>query len=67
MAGKKGRSGTFTKLAGIEHLAVNKYITIPVSDRRASHSFGAYNHGYKSGKKFKVVKCLEGLRIWRIK
>lgn len=65
MAGVKGRSGRYLKLKGIEQLPVNKYITIHESDRKKAFTFGAYNHGYHSGKKFRVVKCLEGLRIWR--
>ena len=65
MSGVKGRTGRFTKLEGIKQLGVNKYLTIADDDRTRSLSFAAYNYGYSSNKKFKVVKCLEGLRIWR--
>ena len=49
----------------VETLEVGQYITVREMGRAKTCS--AYNHGHYNGKKFRVLKCLEGFRIWRVK
>ena len=55
-------------LIDVSKLKVGQYMTLVGADRNTPGAKTAYWNGYysKDGKKFSVLKCLEGLRVWRV-